>query len=122
LKYYGESGKFYNLVKSYLDGRYQKVILSHNNGIESTWKELNQGVPQGSILGPILFHIYIKNLPKLASIVSKILLYADDISVIVTGPNLETFIHSFIHSFIYSVFQRSTKVDTELVISTHSTE
>jgi hypothetical protein len=36
LKYYGVSAKFYNLVKSYLDGRYKKVILSHNNGIEST--------------------------------------------------------------------------------------
>ena len=36
MKFYGVSGKFYNLVKSYLDGRYQKVILSHNNGIEST--------------------------------------------------------------------------------------
>jgi len=36
MKFYGVSGKFYNLVKSYLDGRYQKIILSHNNGIEST--------------------------------------------------------------------------------------
>jgi hypothetical protein len=45
LKYYRVSGKFYNSVKSYLDGRYQKVILRHNNGIKSTWKEVNQGVP-----------------------------------------------------------------------------
>jgi hypothetical protein len=78
LKYYRVSGKFYNLVKSYLDGRYHKAILSHNNGIELTLKEVNQGVPQGSILGPILFLIYINNLPKLASIGSKILQYADD--------------------------------------------
>ena len=39
LKFYGVSGKFYNLIKSYLDGRYQKVILSHNNGIESTGRK-----------------------------------------------------------------------------------
>ena len=32
-----------NLVKSYLDGRYQKVILSHNSGIESTWEKIKRG-------------------------------------------------------------------------------
>jgi len=51
MKFYGVSGKFYNLVKSYLYGRYQKVILSHNIGIESTWEKIKQG----SILGPIFF-------------------------------------------------------------------
>jgi len=45
LKFYGVSGKFYNLVKSYLYGRHQKVILSHNNGNESTWEKIKQGVP-----------------------------------------------------------------------------
>jgi hypothetical protein len=53
MKFCGVSGKFYNLVKSYLDGRYQKVILSHINGSESTWEKIKQGVPRGSILGPI---------------------------------------------------------------------
>ena len=79
------------LVKSYLDGRYQKVILSHNNGIESTWEKIKQGVPQGSILGPIFFLIYMNDLPNLASIGTKILLYADSTSIIVTSPNLENF-------------------------------
>jgi hypothetical protein len=46
LKFYGVPGKFYDLVKSYLDGRYQKVILSHNNGTESTCEKIKQGVPQ----------------------------------------------------------------------------
>ena len=55
IKFYGVSGKFYNLVKSYLDGQDQKVILSHNNGTESTWEKIKQGVAQGSILGPIFF-------------------------------------------------------------------
>jgi hypothetical protein len=42
-------------------------------------------------LGPILFLIYINDLPKLASIGTKILLYTDDTSIIVTSPNLENF-------------------------------
>jgi len=91
MKFYGLSGKFYNLVKSYLDRRYQKVILSRNNGIESTWEKIKQGVPQGSILGPNFFLICINDLPNLASIGTKILLYANDTSIIVTSPNLENF-------------------------------
>ena len=84
-------GNFYNLVKSYLDGRYKKVIISYNNGTESTWEKIKQGVPQGSILGPIFSLIYINDLPELAPIGTKILLYADDTSIIVTNPNLENY-------------------------------
>ena len=90
-KFYEVSGKFYNLVKSYLDGRYHKVILSHNNGIESTWEKIKQGVPQGSILGTIFFLIFINDLPNLPSIGTQILLYVDDTIIIVTSPNLENF-------------------------------
>jgi len=88
MKFYGVSGKFYNLIKSYLDGRYQKVVLSHSNGTETTWDKIRQGVSQGSILGPILFLIYINDLPNLASTGTKILLYGDNTSVIVTSSIL----------------------------------
>jgi hypothetical protein len=94
LKFYGVLGKFYNFVictVSYLGGSYQKVTLGPSRSIESNWEETEQGVPQGSILGPIFFFIYINDLPNLAPIDTKILLYADDTSIIVTSPNLENF-------------------------------
>jgi hypothetical protein len=91
VKFYRVSRKFYNLVKSYSNGRYQKVIISYNNGIESTWEKIKHGVPQGSILGPIFFLIYINDMSKLAPVGNKILLYADDTSIIVTSPNLENY-------------------------------
>ena len=67
------------------------MSLHNNNGIESTWEKIKQGVPQGSILGPTFSLIYINDLPNLASIGTKILFYADNASIIITSPNLENF-------------------------------
>ena len=55
------------------------------------WQKIRQGVHQGSILGPLVLLIYINDLPNLASTGTKILLYADNTSIIVTGWNLENF-------------------------------
>ena len=60
-------------IRSFLSGRTQKVIL---NGQESRTTKVSSGVPQGSVLGPLLFIIYINDMPN--NIASNIKLYADD--------------------------------------------
>ena len=76
LKSVGISGELYSLLENYLSGRFQRVIL---NGQHSLWKPILAGVPQGSILGPLLFLIYINDLPN--ELKSNVKLFADDTSL-----------------------------------------
>ena len=72
-----------NLQK--IKNRKQRVVL---NGQCSSWMDVQAGVPQGSILGPLLFLIYINDLPD--NLVSNPMLFADDTSLFstVTDPNV----------------------------------
>ena len=72
----GIKGNLLRLIKNYLLNRKQRVVL---NGQESGWEELHSGVPQGSVLGPLLFLIYINDLTD--NISSNIKLFADDSSL-----------------------------------------
>jgi hypothetical protein len=88
LEFYGVIGKFGVLIKSYLRGRYQRINLETNNSINSfssRWAEIKSGVPQGSILGPLIFLLYINDIAKL-SIRGVKFFYADDTSINVTNP------------------------------------
>ena len=79
LKCYGVDGNFHNILENYLTNRKQKVVL---NGQTSTWLNINAGVPQGSVLGPLLFLVYINDLPD--RLVSEAKLFADDTSLFST--------------------------------------
>jgi hypothetical protein len=58
----------------------------------SNWGKINIGVPQGSVLGLLLFLIYVNDLPcTVANTNSSIILFADDTSVIINDPDLKNF-------------------------------
>jgi hypothetical protein len=66
LEFCGVNNMAGKLIKSYLTDRYQRTLINSNytKGV-SEWQNVKQGVPQGSILGPLIFLIYIHNLPFL---------------------------------------------------------
>ena len=77
LEHYGVVGKELSWFKSYLSNRKQYFRI---NGVDSSINEINVGVPQGSSLGPLLFLVYINDLPCIVKN-SKVSMYADDTSI-----------------------------------------
>ena len=73
LRGYGITGKIYKWIESFLTDRLQRVVV---NGEFSDWSSVLSGIPQGSVLGPVLFVIFINDLPECVS--SRIFLFADD--------------------------------------------
>ena len=82
LKSIGLSGDLLKWFSSYLDGRKQRVVLQ---GVESKWNYIKADVPQGSILGPLLFLIFIIDI--VTEIGSSIRHFADDTSLFITVNN-----------------------------------
>ena len=76
LQSYGVKGPLLDIIASFLSNRKIKVVL---DGAASSIYSINSGVPQGSILGPILFLIFINDLPD--SVLSSLAIFADDTSL-----------------------------------------
>ena len=80
----GVSSTILSWLKSYLTGRKQRVVI---DGRYSTWQRVMAGVPQGSVLGPLLFIIFINDL--ITKIDCKIHVYADDVMLFEIGDETE---------------------------------
>ena len=94
LQAYGVEGQLLALLKDYLHNRKQRVVL---NGQTSDWRKINSGVPQGSVLEPLLFLIFINDLPDVITSICKI--YADD---------------TFLFSKVYNIDISAKELNSEL--------
>jgi len=84
LEHYGVRGLALQWFKSYLSDRKQYVII---NGVSSELKNVSFGVPQGSILGPLLFILYINDVSSCSELLSFIL-FADDTNLFFSSADI----------------------------------
>ena len=82
---YGIRGLPLELIRSYLDNRQQAV---YSGGRLSAFQTVRGGVAQGSLIGPLLFCLFINDLPE--DISGEVVLFADDTTLIARGQDLET--------------------------------
>lgn len=84
LSAHGIGGKVASWIETWLTGRKQRVCV---NGVSSEWADVMSGVPQGSVLGPTLFIIYINDIDD--GLASDILKFADDTKIIKKVATIE---------------------------------
>ena len=89
LRVYGVNGGELRWFQDYLHGRKQRVRIS---SAYSTWSDIRRGIPQGSILGPLLFNLYVQDLPE-AVRECKSMQYADDTTLSLVRKNAKDLEH-----------------------------
>ena len=82
LENYGLSTEIIDIVRDFLSDRTMRVAVG---GMHSSTKIVTSGVPQGSVLGPLLFVLYINDLP--VGINNRLKLFADDLKIIANADN-----------------------------------
>ena len=82
---YGIKGTVLSWISCFLSDRRQCMSVK---GSSSTWKPVESGVPQGSVLGPILFIIYVNDIPDIVK--SSVLIFADDTKIFATTDQANT--------------------------------
>ena len=97
LDYYSIQGISNNWVKSYLSNREQFVSI---NGYDSELAEINCGVPQGSVLGPLLFLLYINDLNQAIKF-CKVHHFADDTNLLYLGKSIKKYVNIDLKSLLY---------------------
>ena len=83
LKHLGFSSLAILFIKSYLSNRHQRVVIPE---AESDWLEVKQGVPKSTVLGPLLFKLYVTDLPSFIN--CSLIKYADDAVVYTFGKKI----------------------------------
>lgn len=83
LERYGFRGLSLKFLESYMTGRHQTVVIDNH---VSTQQPITMGIPQGSVLGPILFSLYVNDIPDYL-VEAQAIMYADDTALVVTAKS-----------------------------------